>query len=111
MRSRSSPICSRRIPRPGRAGAALRSVLELATEFGVDVIAKSVETIDQHERLVSAGCLFGQGWLYGAPETVGRDRLRHRREGAEQVERGGVRQSGAHHGNGDAASSRASKRP
>jgi EAL domain-containing protein (putative c-di-GMP-specific phosphodiesterase class I)/GGDEF domain-containing protein len=54
----------------GRAGAALRSILELATEFGVDVIAKGVETIEQHEQLVSAGCLFAQGWLYGAPEAV-----------------------------------------
>jgi EAL domain-containing protein (putative c-di-GMP-specific phosphodiesterase class I) len=54
----------------GRAGAALRSVLELAAEFGVDVIAKGVETIEQHEQLVSAGCLFAQGWLYGAPEAV-----------------------------------------
>jgi EAL domain-containing protein (putative c-di-GMP-specific phosphodiesterase class I)/GGDEF domain-containing protein len=53
----------------GRAGAALRSILELATEFGVDVIAKGVETIEQHEQLVSAGCLFAQGWLYGAPEV------------------------------------------
>jgi EAL domain-containing protein (putative c-di-GMP-specific phosphodiesterase class I)/GGDEF domain-containing protein len=54
----------------GRAGAALRSILELAMEFGVDVIAKGVETIEQHEQLVSAGCLFAQGWLYGAPEAV-----------------------------------------
>jgi EAL domain-containing protein (putative c-di-GMP-specific phosphodiesterase class I)/GGDEF domain-containing protein len=54
----------------GRAGAALQSILELATEFGVDVIAKGVETIEQHEQLVSAGCLFAQGWLYGAPEAV-----------------------------------------
>jgi EAL domain-containing protein (putative c-di-GMP-specific phosphodiesterase class I)/GGDEF domain-containing protein len=53
----------------GRAGAAFRSILELATEFGVDVIAKGVETIEQHEQLVSAGCLFAQGWLYGAPEA------------------------------------------
>lgn len=54
----------------GRAGAVLRSILELATEFGVDVIAKGVETLEQHEQLVSAGCLFAQGWLYGAPEAV-----------------------------------------
>jgi EAL domain-containing protein (putative c-di-GMP-specific phosphodiesterase class I) len=54
----------------GRASAALRSILELATEFGVDVIAKGVETIEQHEQLVSAGCLFAQGWLYGAPEAI-----------------------------------------
>ena len=54
----------------GRGGAALRSILELATEFGVDVIAKGVEAIEQHEQLLSAGCLFAQGWLYGAPEDV-----------------------------------------
>ena len=54
----------------GRAGATLQSILELATEFGVDVIAKGVETVEQHEQLVSAGCLFAQGWLYGAPEAV-----------------------------------------
>ena len=54
----------------GRAGAALRSILELATEFGVEVIAKGVETIEQHEQLVAAGCLFAQGWLYGAPESI-----------------------------------------
>jgi|GEM_PF-2894533 len=53
----------------GRAGAALRSIFELATEFGVDVIAKGVETIEQHEQLLSAGCLFAQGWLYAPPEA------------------------------------------
>ena len=45
----------------GRAAAALRSILELATEFGVEVMAKGVETIEQHEQLVAAGCLVCAG--------------------------------------------------
>jgi EAL domain-containing protein (putative c-di-GMP-specific phosphodiesterase class I)/GGDEF domain-containing protein len=56
--------------RAGRGGAALRSLLELAAELGIDVIAKGVETIEQHVRLLSAGCIFGQGRLYGEPQSA-----------------------------------------
>ena len=54
----------------GRAGALLRSILELGAELGVDVIAKGVETAEQHAQLVSAGCQLAQGWLYAAPAPV-----------------------------------------
>jgi hypothetical protein len=48
----------------------LRSILELGAELGVDVIAKGVETAEQHAQLVSAGCQLAQGWLYAAPAPV-----------------------------------------
>jgi predicted signal transduction protein with EAL and GGDEF domain len=51
----------------GRATAALRSLLDLASELGIEVIVKGVETVDQHDQLVSAGCHLAQGWLYGRP--------------------------------------------
>lgn len=54
----------------GRAAAALRSILDLAAELGVDVIAKGVETADQHDQLVAAGCGLAQGWLYSQPQSA-----------------------------------------
>ena len=54
----------------GRTAAALRSILDLALELGVDVIAKGVETLDQHEQLVSAGCGLAQGRLYSQPQSA-----------------------------------------
>jgi EAL domain-containing protein (putative c-di-GMP-specific phosphodiesterase class I) len=52
----------------GHCAALLRSLLRLARQAGLDVVAKGVELPDQHERLLRAGCAFGQGPLYGHPE-------------------------------------------
>lgn len=48
--------------------ALLQSLIRLATEAGIDVIATGVESPEQHERLVHAGCPYGKGPLYGHPE-------------------------------------------
>lgn len=45
----------------------LRSVLDLSGLLGVEVIAKGVETAEQHQLLMLLGCRFGQGFLYSPP--------------------------------------------
>jgi EAL domain-containing protein (putative c-di-GMP-specific phosphodiesterase class I) len=57
-------------PRPGHHDSAFRSVLELAEELGVDVVAKGVQTAEQRERLLSVGYLFGQGSLFAEPHCA-----------------------------------------
>ena len=51
-------------PRSGHADAALRSVLDLAEELGLDVVATCVETPEQRDRLLTNGFVFGQGPLF-----------------------------------------------
>jgi EAL domain-containing protein (putative c-di-GMP-specific phosphodiesterase class I)/GGDEF domain-containing protein len=48
----------------------LRSVLALAGQIGIEVIAKGIETLDQHELLLRVGCRYGQGYLYSPPRPV-----------------------------------------
>lgn len=45
----------------------LRSVVQLADRVGVDTVAKGVESLAQHGQLIRAGCMYGQGPLYGHP--------------------------------------------
>ncbi|MGQ0741757.1 MAG: putative bifunctional diguanylate cyclase/phosphodiesterase [Alphaproteobacteria bacterium] len=45
----------------------LASVIALAHELGMQVIAEGVESEDDAERLRSLGCEYAQGFLYGAP--------------------------------------------
>jgi EAL domain-containing protein (putative c-di-GMP-specific phosphodiesterase class I) len=46
-------------------GERLGSIMRLAGQSGLMVVAKGVETPDQHERLIGSGCRFAQGPLYG----------------------------------------------
>lgn len=53
----------------------VRSIILLGHELGLSVIAEGVETKAQKEFLMRSGCLFGQGFLFGAPapaETIER---------------------------------------
>ena len=43
------------------------AILKLAEQIGVEVIAKGIETMDQHELLLHVGCRFAQGFLYSPP--------------------------------------------
>jgi diguanylate cyclase (GGDEF)-like protein/PAS domain S-box-containing protein len=47
--------------------AIVRAVLHLAEGIGATVVAEGVETEEQHELLLGAGCQYGQGFLYGRP--------------------------------------------
>jgi EAL domain-containing protein (putative c-di-GMP-specific phosphodiesterase class I) len=48
----------------------LRCVIELSGQLGVEVIAKGIETIEQHELLLQLGCRYGQGFLYSPPRPA-----------------------------------------
>ena len=54
---------------PGNADnlALVRTIIALARNMGLVVIAEGIETLEQHETLVAEGCLQGQGYLYGRP--------------------------------------------
>ena len=44
--------------------AVVRSMVSLATELRLDVIAEGVETVEQHLGVVRVGCIAAQGYLY-----------------------------------------------
>ncbi|MBI5087437.1 MAG: EAL domain-containing protein [Actinobacteria bacterium] len=59
-----------------RADAAvLRSVMSLANDLHIDVIAEGVETLEQHLALMRLGCPLAQGFLYAAPSPADALRL------------------------------------
>jgi diguanylate cyclase (GGDEF)-like protein/PAS domain S-box-containing protein len=45
----------------------MRSIVDLARNLGVEVIAEGVETVAQRERLIAFGCELGQGYLFAKP--------------------------------------------
>jgi EAL domain-containing protein (putative c-di-GMP-specific phosphodiesterase class I) len=47
--------------------AIARSIISLAKELDMIVVAEGVETIEQHAALRKLGCSIGQGFLYGKP--------------------------------------------
>jgi diguanylate cyclase (GGDEF)-like protein/PAS domain S-box-containing protein len=47
------------------ADAVSRTVVNLAADLGLDVIAEGVETEQQREVLMAMGCTLAQGWLFG----------------------------------------------
>jgi EAL domain-containing protein (putative c-di-GMP-specific phosphodiesterase class I) len=54
-------------PEALRAEALCRSLVTIAADLGVTVIAEGVETAEQEAALARLGCGFGQGHLYGLP--------------------------------------------
>ena len=49
----------------------VRTILTLAENLGLDVIAEGVETVDQLEKLRQYGCRYAQGFLFAKPMPVG----------------------------------------
>ena len=49
----------------GSDTAIVRSVINLARELGLEVVAEGVETESQRSQLIGLNCRFGQGWLFG----------------------------------------------
>jgi diguanylate cyclase (GGDEF)-like protein/PAS domain S-box-containing protein len=45
----------------------LKTVVAMAKQLGLTVVAKEVETIEQMEALRECGCMHAQGFLFGAP--------------------------------------------
>lgn len=50
--------------------AVIRLILNLAKTLGMKVIAEGVETKEQADLLLSLGCHYAQGYLYGKPEPA-----------------------------------------
>ena len=50
-----------------RSLSLLVAIMGLAEQIGVEVIAKGIETLAQHELLLDVGCRFAQGFLYSPP--------------------------------------------
>ena len=46
----------------------IRSLLDLARNFGLDTVAECVETMDQAKMLRAEGVGFLQGWAFGKPQ-------------------------------------------
>ncbi|WP_322989491.1 EAL domain-containing protein [Hoeflea sp.] len=53
-----------------RALSIVESVVDLATELGMKVVAEGVETVDQNEILRNSGCHIAQGYLLGRPQPI-----------------------------------------
>lgn len=60
--------------RDSRAHATIRSILAMAAEFGVGVVAEGIETEQQLDALRGLGCAQGQGFLLGPPVEASRFR-------------------------------------
>jgi diguanylate cyclase (GGDEF)-like protein len=48
-------------------GEIVRTIVALASNLGMCVVAEGVETEEQHARLEALGCEYGQGYLYSRP--------------------------------------------
>jgi EAL domain-containing protein (putative c-di-GMP-specific phosphodiesterase class I) len=50
-----------------QGSAMIRTILSLAENLAVDVIAEGIETTAQADQLLHLGCRRGQGYLFGRP--------------------------------------------
>jgi PAS domain S-box-containing protein len=75
---RQFPVNSLKIDRLFTTGLGLRtrdaaiahSIISLADELGIHVIAEGIETPEQARVLLEMGCRYGQGFLFGHPEPA-----------------------------------------
>ena len=57
--------------RPGGKDLALcKAIITMAHELGMKVVAEGVETAEQRDLLIAAGCDYGQGYLFARPMAV-----------------------------------------
>ena len=52
--------------------AIAEAIIVMAHKLGLKVVAEGVETIEQRDWLATAGCDYGQGYLFSRPVPVGR---------------------------------------
>jgi diguanylate cyclase (GGDEF)-like protein len=55
------------VPGNSEGEAIIRAVISLADALHLQVVAEGIETETQHDFLVAASCVQGQGFLYGRP--------------------------------------------
>ena len=48
----------------------VRTIVRLAADLGIEVIAEGIETKQQHEILSEMGCKLGQGFLFSKPVSA-----------------------------------------
>ncbi len=53
-----------------RSKRVLSSMMRLADELFVTVVATGIESREQHDLAIEAGCRFGQGHFYGMPVSI-----------------------------------------
>ena len=53
-----------------KATAIVRTIVTMANNLGLDVIAEGVETAEQQQALSANVCLIYQGYLFGKPILV-----------------------------------------
>lgn len=53
-----------------RSLSIVESVVDLATEFGIKIVAEGVETAAQQKILRKSGCHIAQGYLIGRPQPI-----------------------------------------
>jgi EAL domain-containing protein (putative c-di-GMP-specific phosphodiesterase class I) len=55
------------IGRDAKNEAIVRTIIALARNLGLDVVAEGVETVEQNDFLLREGCPFGQGYYFSQP--------------------------------------------
>jgi diguanylate cyclase (GGDEF)-like protein len=55
-----------------RSPAVVRAILALAHSLGLEVVAEGIETDAQRQALLTMGCVYGQGYLFGRPQPAAR---------------------------------------
>lgn len=58
------------IPSDRRHMHIVETIVQLAQQLGIEVVAEGVETLAQCDALKRAGCHIGQGFLYGKPVSA-----------------------------------------
>ena len=57
-----------RIPAEDRAGHVVNAIISMAKALGMTMIAEGIETSEQHQFLLDAGCELGQGFGFAKPQ-------------------------------------------
>ena len=59
-----------RLDEKNQASTIVKATLELAHNWGFNVVAEGVETVEQIQQLKDWGCEFAQGYYYAKPLDV-----------------------------------------
>jgi EAL domain-containing protein (putative c-di-GMP-specific phosphodiesterase class I) len=62
--------CVRELAGNGTNQELVKTILSMANDLRMDVVAEGVETEEEAEMLRSMGCEYGQGYLYSRPVPV-----------------------------------------